>query len=50
VRVHKSYAVNRPHITRAEPKPGGGRLLAMSNGTIVPVGRSYAEAVARLVG
>jgi DNA-binding LytR/AlgR family response regulator len=50
VRVHKSYAVNRPHVARAEPRPGGGRQLAMSNGAEVPVGRSYAEAAARLVG
>lgn len=49
VRVHKSYAVNRPHVAGIEPRPGGGRLLTMSDGAIVPVGRAYGEAVARLI-
>jgi DNA-binding LytR/AlgR family response regulator len=48
VRVHKSYAVNRPHVASIAPRPGGGRLLAMSDGAVVPVGRAYAEAVVRL--
>jgi DNA-binding LytR/AlgR family response regulator len=46
VRVHKSYAVNRPHVIGLVPRPGGGRLLRLSDGSEVPVGRSYAERVA----
>jgi len=45
VRVHKSYAVNRARVAAAAPKAGGGRELQMSDGTRVPVGRSYAAAV-----
>jgi DNA-binding LytR/AlgR family response regulator len=45
VRVHRSWAVNRTHILSAAPRPGGGRLLQLSNGTAVPVGRSYADAL-----
>jgi len=45
-RVHKSHAVNRAHVTTIMPKPGGGRLLLLSDGSSVPVGRSYEAAVA----
>jgi DNA-binding LytR/AlgR family response regulator len=44
VRTHKSYAVNRAHVTSVAPKPGGGRLLRLSDGRTIPVGRSYAGA------
>ena len=44
-RVHKSHAVNRTHVTTIQPRPGGGRLLELSDGSTVPVGRSYAAAV-----
>jgi DNA-binding LytR/AlgR family response regulator len=46
VRVHKSYAVNRAHVAGTAPKPGGGRMLRLSEGSEVPVGRSYAQRVA----
>jgi len=41
---HKSFAVYRDHVETVAPKPGGGRMLRMSVGTSVPVGRSYAAA------
>ena len=50
LRVHKSYAVNRAHVASASPKPGGGRMLKLSSGSEVPVGRSYAGAVAAAIG
>lgn len=46
VRVHKSHAVNRAHVTALAPRPGGGRDLALSDGSRIPVGRSYRDAVA----
>jgi DNA-binding LytR/AlgR family response regulator len=46
VRVHKSHAVNRAHVIAVAPRPGGGRLLKLSDGSSVPVGRSYGPAVA----
>lgn len=46
MRVHKSHAVNRSHVTGAAPRPGGGTLLMMSDGSEIPVGRTYAPAVA----
>ena len=46
VRIHKSHAVNRAHVTGAAPRPGGGTLLLMSDGSEIPVGRTYAAAVA----
>lgn len=49
-RVHKSYAVNRAHVIAAAPRPGGGRLLSMSEGSAIPVGRSYEKAVAEWLG
>lgn len=49
VRVHKSHAVNRAHVTTIAPKPGGGRLLMMSDGSAVPVGRSYEASVAAAI-
>jgi DNA-binding LytR/AlgR family response regulator len=45
-RVHKSYAVNRSHVVGAAPRPGGGKLLSLSEGSAIPVGRSYEKAVA----
>lgn len=41
-RVHKSWAVNRTHVVAIAPRNGGGRGLTLSDGTVVPVGRSYA--------
>ncbi|HTU11851.1 MAG TPA: LytTR family DNA-binding domain-containing protein [Allosphingosinicella sp.] len=46
MRVHKSHAVNRAHVTGAAPRPGGGTLLTMSDGSEIPVGRTYLKAVA----
>lgn len=46
MRVHKSHAVNRAHVTGATPRPGGGTLLQMSDGSEIPVGRTYQRAVA----
>lgn len=45
VRVHRSHAVNRAHVTGAAPRPGGGTLLVMSGGGVIPVGRAYARSV-----
>jgi hypothetical protein len=49
LRVHKSYAVNRAHVAETAPRPGGGRLLRLSDGSRVPVGRSYGAAVAAIL-
>jgi DNA-binding LytR/AlgR family response regulator len=46
MRVHKSHAVNRAHVAGAAPRPGGGTLLILSDGSEIPVGRTYARAVA----
>lgn len=45
VRVHRSWAVNRAHVTAMTPRPAGGRALTMSDGSIVPAGRNYGNAV-----
>ncbi len=50
VRVHRSYGVNRAHVTGAKPKPGGGRALVLSNQATVPVGRSYGAAITAWIG
>ncbi|HEY5723055.1 MAG TPA: LytTR family DNA-binding domain-containing protein [Allosphingosinicella sp.] len=44
-RVLKSYVVNADHVVSVAPRAGGGRALAMSDGSEVPVGRAYREAV-----
>jgi len=49
VRVHKSYAVNRAHVASVAPRPGG-RALTLSEGSTVPVGRSYEKSVASWLG
>lgn len=46
VRVHKSFVVNASHVRRVEPRPGGGRMVALEGGATVPIGRSYAARVA----
>jgi hypothetical protein len=33
-------------VTSTAPRPGGGRALKLSDGSDVPVGRSYAASVA----
>jgi hypothetical protein len=50
VRVHKSYAVNRVHVASRAPRPGGGRMLNLSDGSSVPVGRSYGAAIGSIIG
>lgn len=50
MRVHKSYAVNRARVISVAPRPGGGRLLRLSDGSDVPVGRSYGAAVSAWTG
>jgi len=45
VRVHKSHVVNRAHVVAVASRPAGGRALTMSDGSSVPVGRSYDAAV-----
>jgi DNA-binding LytR/AlgR family response regulator len=49
VRIHKSYAVNRAHVASVAPRPAGGRQVLLVRGGAVPVGRSYAAALAALV-
>jgi DNA-binding LytR/AlgR family response regulator len=46
VRVHKSYIVNQAHVATLAPRPGGGRMLVLTDGSSVPVGRSYGSALA----
>ena len=46
VRVHKSYAVNRQYVTTISSRSGGGRELELSDGTAIPVGRSYTSSLA----
>ena len=45
-RVHKSYAVNRDHVTVVANKAGGGKILRLSDGSTLPVGRTFAADVA----
>ncbi len=47
VRVHKSYAVNAERVAALGPRPGGRRAITLADGTVVPVGRTYAAALAR---
>ncbi|WP_162806460.1 LytTR family DNA-binding domain-containing protein [Sphingosinicella terrae] len=49
LRVHKSYAVNRVHVTRVASRPGGGQELQLADGRVVPVGRRYRDSL-RLAG
>jgi len=48
VRVHKSWAVNAEHVVAVGPRPGGRRAVTLTDGSVVPVGRTYAEAAQRL--
>ncbi len=50
VRVHKSFGVNRAHVTGTKTKAGGGRNLVLGHQATVPVGRSYGAAVAAWIG
>lgn len=46
LRVHKSYIVNQAHVATLAPRPGGGRMLVLTDGSFVPIGRSYGSALA----
>lgn len=48
VRVHKSHAVNRAHVASVAPRASGGRQVLLDQGSAIPVGRSYAAALASL--
>jgi DNA-binding LytR/AlgR family response regulator len=48
VRVHKSYAVNAEHVVTIGPRPGGRRSATLSDGSTIPVGRTFEPALARL--
>lgn len=45
VRVHKSYVVNGAHVAAVSPRPGGGRMVTLTGGISVPVGRTYGDPV-----
>jgi len=47
-RVHKSYVVNRAEVAAVARRPGGGPALTLTDGSSVPVGRRYLEAVASM--
>ena len=49
-RVHKSYVVNGDHVRQVQPRPGGGRLVALGDGITIPVGRSYSKGLAEWSG
>lgn len=46
LRVHKSHIVNLAHVAAMTPRPGGGHQLVLQDGSVMPVGRTYREAVA----
>jgi hypothetical protein len=48
VRIHKSYSVNAARVAALGPRPGGGKQLTLADGTILPVGRAYLDAVAAM--
>jgi two-component system, LytTR family, response regulator LytT len=45
-RVHRSHIVNMAHAQRIVAQSAGGRAIRLSNGMVVPIGRSYAKALA----
>lgn len=45
-RVHRSHIVNMAHAQRIVSQSAGGRAIRLSNGSVVPIGRSYAKALA----
>lgn len=45
-RVHRSHIVNMMHAQRIVPQNTGNRAIQLTNGTLVPIGRSYAKALA----
>lgn len=45
IRIHKSYVANLLHVTMMSPRRNGGQLLTLSDGSTIPVGRTYTTAV-----
>lgn len=45
IRVHRSYAVQSKLCLTLVKQPWGGRMLELSNGVIVPIGRTYWKSV-----
>ena len=45
-RVHRSHIVNMMHAQRLVPQNAASRAIQLTNGTVVPIGRSYAKALA----
>jgi two-component system, LytTR family, response regulator LytT len=45
-RVHRSHIVNMFHAERIISQDTGGRAIQLSNGALVPIGRSYVRALA----
>lgn len=41
MRIHRSHAINVRHLSSTRPGPGG-RVVKLSGGTTLPVGRTYA--------
>ncbi len=46
-RVHRSHIVNLLHARQIRVNESGGRSVLLGNGSEVPVGRSYADALAK---
>lgn len=49
-RVHKSWLINLDRMTEVIPSGDGGRIVTLSSGQDVPVGRRYREVVDPLKG
>jgi MFS family permease len=45
IRIHKSYVANLLYVSTISPRRNGGQLLTLSDGSKVPVGRTYTDAV-----
>jgi hypothetical protein len=45
LRVHRSHAVNPKHLDFVATRPGGGRVVVLTQGDSAPVGRTYRDAV-----
>ncbi len=43
IRVHRGYLVNMEHIRELQAHSHGNYLIALSDGSLVPLGRSYRE-------
>lgn len=45
LRVHRSHAVNPKHLDFVATRPGGGRVVVLTQGDSAPVGRTYRDAI-----